>query len=171
MKHILRRSLYRVIKGCGGNGVSQYLGCSLEKFISWMEFQFYDGICWENYGSYWHIDHTIPVSSFNFENEEVVYKCYNWINLRPLKAHKNLSKSNKINMIDYLFQEIKAFKFSKLYEDATPSNSGNLLRASDTTSSEKSNEGTRVTTEPNGNNSEDDFSFSENEMDNPDLIP
>ncbi len=72
---------------------------------------------WDNQGSYWHIDHTIPISSFSFEDEEDYYKCWNWINLRPLKKEKNLIKSNNVNVMDYLLQEIKAHKFSKVFEN------------------------------------------------------
>ena len=106
---------------------------------------------WENQGSYWHLDHTIPVSLFDFEDEINLHYCYNWINLRPLRADKNLSKWNKLDFKQYLFQEIKAKYFVKLV-NATPSNCGKLLKSYSTTSSEKSFEGTRVMTEPNSNN-------------------
>jgi len=54
MKCISKRSLNRLANKNGGYGVSVYLGCSLEKFISRIEFQFYDGMNWENYGHYSH---------------------------------------------------------------------------------------------------------------------
>ena len=91
----------------------KYLGCSIEYFIKWLEFQFYDGMDWSNYGWFWHIDHTIPISAFNFENDFEIMKCFNWVNLRPLRADKNICKSNIVEMREYLFQEIKATKFLK----------------------------------------------------------
>jgi len=64
-------------------------------------------------GKYWHIDHTLPFSSFNFENEEQIQTCFNWKNLRPLRVDKNLTKGSKIIATPYLFQEIKSVYFLK----------------------------------------------------------
>ena len=66
---------------------------------------------WGNYGIHWEIDYTIPISSFNLEDEKERKKCFNWVNLRPLRKDKNRSKSNKIDYRQYLFQEIKARYF------------------------------------------------------------
>ena len=47
---------------------------------------------WDNYGK-WHIDHIIPLSSANSEDD--IYKLCNYTNLQPLWAEDNLKKSNK----------------------------------------------------------------------------
>jgi 5-methylcytosine-specific restriction endonuclease McrA len=54
---------------------------------------------WENYGSYWHIDHKIPISVFNFEKpEDYDFKrCWNLKNLQPLEKFKNMSKGNRLD--------------------------------------------------------------------------
>ena len=54
---------------------------------------------WENYGSYWHIDHKTPVAAFNYESpEDVDFKrCWALRNLQPLEATKNMSKQAKVN--------------------------------------------------------------------------
>jgi 5-methylcytosine-specific restriction endonuclease McrA len=49
-----------------------------------------------NYGSEWHIDHVIPLSKFNMEEEKDIYLAFNWRNTMPLSVKKNLSKNNKI---------------------------------------------------------------------------
>ena len=48
---------------------------------------------WDNYGK-WHIDHIIPLSSANSEDD--IYKLCHYTNLQPLWAEDNLKKSNKI---------------------------------------------------------------------------
>jgi hypothetical protein len=48
---------------------------------------------WDNYGK-WHVDHIIPLSSANTEEE--IYKLCHYTNLQPLWAEDNIKKSNKI---------------------------------------------------------------------------
>ena len=91
--------------------LDKYLGCSFEFFEVWIQFQFDQNMNWFNQGSYWHIDHVLPVSSFDFTIEQNIYICTTWINLRPLEAKENLSKHNKIDMTLYNNQLIKAEYF------------------------------------------------------------
>lgn len=115
IRQLLSKRIHSAIKKLKDNEITmKYLDCTIQKFLEWMEFQFYDGMNWDNYGFYWHLDHTLPVSSFHFETEEDIKKCFHWINLRPLRKDKNLIKHNKINIVEYLFQEIKAYKFKKI---------------------------------------------------------
>jgi len=114
LKELLSGRIHYALKELKNNKITmKYLGCTIEQFYNWIEFQFYDGMNWENQGSYWHLDHTLPVSSFNFENEEQIKTCFNWKNLRPLRADKNKSKYNKLILTEYLFQEIKSVYFLK----------------------------------------------------------
>jgi hypothetical protein len=53
---------------------------------------------WENYGSYWHVDHIHPCSLFDFSIEENRNKCFNWTNLTPLEGIENIKKSNKLDI-------------------------------------------------------------------------
>lgn len=71
------------------------IGCSPQYLKEHIEKQFKDGMSWDNYGYYgWHIDHIIPLSSANTEEE--VYQLCHYTNLQPLWAKENLSKGNKI---------------------------------------------------------------------------
>ena len=77
------------------NKTLDVIGCSLEFLKEYIEKQFILGMSWENYGRYgWHIDHIIPLSSANTEEE--VYKLCHYTNLQPLWAEDNLRKSDKI---------------------------------------------------------------------------
>ena len=97
----------------------EYLGCSIDKLERWIEYQFNENMSWENYGSYWEIDHVLPVSKFDLTNEQNIYQCFNWRNLQPLEARENIRKSNKIilNMINN--QILKAKKFENEYVKET----------------------------------------------------
>lgn len=96
-----------------GNGMRRTIkkgtknGCHWEKLIGFtvdqlkqhLEKQFMNDMTWENCGTFWHIDHIIPINAFNFEKpEDIDFKrCWALNNLQPLKAIDNLRKSAKIN--------------------------------------------------------------------------
>lgn len=72
----------------------EILGCSFEEFKLHLESQFDDKMNWDNQGSYWHLDHIIPVSSAN--NKEELYRLNHYTNFQPLFWLDNLKKSNNL---------------------------------------------------------------------------
>ena len=44
---------------------------------------------WENHGTYWDIDHVIPICKWDLNNQEEIDICFNWKNLSPLKCEIN----------------------------------------------------------------------------------
>lgn len=70
------------------------LGCSFIEFKIHLESQFDNKMTWDNYGSYWQIDHIYPISKC-FTEEEIL-KMNHYLNLRPLEALENNKKNNKI---------------------------------------------------------------------------
>lgn len=85
-----------------GSAVSD-LGCSVDELKIYLENLFYfdnktgEIMTWDNYGYYgWHIDHIIPLSSFDLTNREQFLKACHYTNLQPLWWQDNLSKGNKM---------------------------------------------------------------------------
>jgi hypothetical protein len=72
----------------------EILGCSFQEFKLHLESKFDDKMNWENQGTYWHLDHIIPISSA--ETEEDVCRLNHYTNFQPLYWEDNLKKSNKI---------------------------------------------------------------------------
>ena len=87
------------------------LGCTPIFFKNWLEHQFDSNMNWGNYGSYWHIDHVIPCSSFHILDSYEQRVCFNWKNCRPLEGKDNLLKNNKIIPLQILLQEIRVYYF------------------------------------------------------------
>lgn len=73
------------------------LGYTINELYDHLESLFEINMSWDNYGQ-WHVDHILPISSFNFTTIycEEFRKCWSLNNLQPLWASDNLSKSNKI---------------------------------------------------------------------------
>jgi len=76
------------------NKTFEIVGCSPQFLKDYLEKKFTEGMSWELMGQHIHIDHIVPLSSDN--NEEEVYKLCHHTNLQPLWAEDNLRKSNKI---------------------------------------------------------------------------
>lgn len=66
---------------------------TIEELIYHLESQFRDGMTWDNYGPFWHVDHIRPLSSFSSEK---LMDAWELSNLQPLLKQENLSKSSKI---------------------------------------------------------------------------
>lgn len=56
-----------------------------------LEKQFDENMTWDNYGTYWEIDHIIPVNTFNFitYTDSDFQICWSLANLRPLESIAN----------------------------------------------------------------------------------
>jgi hypothetical protein len=72
----------------------EILGCSFDEFKLHIESQFDENMNWENQGSYWHMDHIIPISSA--ETEEDVYRLNHYTNFQPLYWLDNIRKGDKL---------------------------------------------------------------------------
>jgi 5-methylcytosine-specific restriction endonuclease McrA len=81
-----------------GRSATSLVDWTIDQLKQHLEKQFKNGMTWENYGPYWHIDHKIPVSAFNFETpDDIDFKrCWALKNLQPLEAAKNISKGNRL---------------------------------------------------------------------------
>jgi hypothetical protein len=94
-KRYARTRIYNCLKRNKNKHAHEYLGCKPVEYLKWICFNTSD-FTLENYGQVWHIDHVIPLSKFNFENEQDRLVAFNWRNTMPLLAKENLSKNNKI---------------------------------------------------------------------------
>lgn len=96
LRHNLRTRLRMAVANnakCGS--AVRDLGCSIAELKVWLESQFHPGMTWENYGE-WHIDHRLPLASFDLTRREEVLIACNWQNLQPLWALDNLSKGARV---------------------------------------------------------------------------
>ena len=97
VSNAVRTALKKQGKSKGGSTFSA-LPYSPQDLIEHLESQFDENMNWENYGSYWEIDHIYPQSllPYNSLQHENFTKCWALSNLQPLELSENRSKSNKV---------------------------------------------------------------------------
>ncbi|MEO6583664.1 MAG: hypothetical protein ABIO05_05030 [Ferruginibacter sp.] len=71
------------------------IGCGYQEYKDYLEKQFQKGMLWDNYGTYWEIDHIRPISSFDLTNVEEQKLAFNYSNTQPLTVEENLKKHAK----------------------------------------------------------------------------
>lgn len=94
LRHNLRSRLRKTIHG-RKHGLSpvRHLGCSVDELKKHLESQWQEGMSWDNYGYYgWHIDHIIPLSTFDLTNPDDFKKACHYSNLQPLWKDDNMKK-------------------------------------------------------------------------------
>ena len=89
----------------------KYFSCDIELFTKWLKYCFTDNMTMENHGSYWHLDHVIPISLFDLTKPEEVHLCFHYLNYMPLKAKENIIKQNKIIYSQLLTHSDNIIKF------------------------------------------------------------
>ena len=110
LSEILRSKIHKQIRG-ETTSYQEWIGLPPDVFRRWLEFQFSSEMTWDNLGSYWHIDHIIPVSIFDFSLQKDKYVGFGWTNLQPLERRENQSKSAKVQLHYYFNSIITIHRF------------------------------------------------------------
>jgi len=91
----------------------ELIGCTPAFMKEWLGHQFDSKMTWENYGTYWSIDHVIPCNFFDLTDRDEQLECFNWRNCRPLECSKNMSKNDTIQPIQIHLQEIRVHYYER----------------------------------------------------------
>lgn len=170
----IAQSLRRRLRKCIGSGsiYDQLISCSSSFLLEWLNYnlQFSKTMNWQNYGSYWHLDHVIPCKHFNLTDTKQQKICFNWRNISPLEQTLNQSKMHRVDLQQLNTHNQRLIDFSKLKnievlifdpkqilaQPQIPLYNGNII-------------GKQMDESPlDGNNSEDDDSDYDSDID--DLI-
>lgn len=90
-----RSRLYKVLGQKRSKHTKDIFGCTLDELKAHLESQFEPWMSWDNWGgrlvieqnASWDVDHIIPLSSA--QSEEEIYKLNHYTNLRPLCSYVN----------------------------------------------------------------------------------
>lgn len=95
LKRLVRSRIYISLNNNKPKHTIEYLGCDSNSYIQWLQFND-SNYTLNNRGVDWHIDHVIPLSRFNLEDEYEQLIAFNWRNTTALSPQENLAKNNKI---------------------------------------------------------------------------
>ena len=98
IKKNLRHRLYLAIKRNSKRGSAvKDLGCSVEFLKEYLKLMFYGDMSWDNYGTYWEIDHIEELHTFDLTKRSELLKAVHYTNLQPLiiPDHKKKTAKNK----------------------------------------------------------------------------
>jgi hypothetical protein len=76
-----------------------YFGLDIQSFREWIEIQFTEDLNWDNFATSWQFDHIVPVAYFDFNKEEDLKLCWNFINIRVEKIELNKVRGNRIDVM------------------------------------------------------------------------
>lgn len=96
LKAGLRSRLIHAIKNNhkAGSAVKD-LGCSISELRTYLENLFQPGMTWSNWSrTGWHLDHIVPLHSFDLSDREQLLKACHYTNLQPLWAEDNIRKGS-----------------------------------------------------------------------------
>ncbi len=94
-KRSIRSRIYAAINKKKNKHSIEYLGCNSEEYLKWLEYNS-SNYTLNNRGKDWHIDHVIPLSKFNLDDENEQLFAFNWRNTTALSPKENSEKNNKI---------------------------------------------------------------------------
>ena len=98
LKRVIRTYIYLQLRKkniAKNKHTIEYIDCSATDYINYLTS--YEPSYSLEKRKDWHIDHVIPVSKFNLNNENEKYLAFNWRNTMPLSVKENLAKCNRIN--------------------------------------------------------------------------
>lgn len=118
----LRTRLGKLMKQNKTSSTFDYIGMTISEFREWLEYQFDENMNWDNYGSYWQIDHVTPCASYNLEDENEAFKCFSWENSRPLEKKENNIKSDNIDNAEINKHNGVVLKYKKFLSQKSKNN-------------------------------------------------
>ena len=116
LSEILRSKIHKMVKG-KETSYKDLIGCNSKWFNNWIEYRFDDKMNWDNLGTYWQIDHILPITQFNHNNIEESKVCFHWTNFQPLHKTENRQKSNKILLHYYYNNLVSVIRFNNKHKE------------------------------------------------------
>jgi len=83
----------------------ELIGCDIEFLKKHLESQFQPEMNWENYGTYWWIEHKKACCLYNLIDPNQQKECFHWTNLSVLPATENIIKGQEDKKMANIIQD------------------------------------------------------------------
>jgi hypothetical protein len=87
LRHAINSLIHHHLKEGKSQSSIDYLGCTIQEYKTYLEPMFTSEMNWDNYGSYWEIDHIYPLAKGG---------SFYYTNTQPLTITENRVKSDKL---------------------------------------------------------------------------
>jgi hypothetical protein len=96
---MIYKALNRQGMSRGGESFVKHLPYTLDEMKIHLETKFDENMSWNNYGSYWTLDHIIPQAALPYDSYDHpnFRKCWSLDNLQPLTVEENTKKNSFYN--------------------------------------------------------------------------
>lgn len=115
LSEIVRSKIHKMLAG-KETSYRKYIGCDVEWLKKWLSYRFDENMNWGNLGTYWAVDHVLPINQFNFSIERDRHICFHWSNLQPLEKGENIRKSDTIYLHYYFNNLVSITRFNRKYK-------------------------------------------------------
>lgn len=88
-----------VLERSPSESYAPYFGLDIETLRKWFELQFTDEITWDNFGKAWQFDHIVPATYFDYSDENDLFLCWSFINIRVEKLSLNKNREHRIDLL------------------------------------------------------------------------
>jgi len=89
----IRTRMYQALKGINKHEPTlKLLGCSIKDYKLYLESKFDENMSWDNYGTYWEIDHIKELYKFDLSQYTQQMEAFNFTNTQPLLIEENRRK-------------------------------------------------------------------------------
>lgn len=116
LRALVASRLHKALTRNKKSSTLEYLGCDINFLKQWLEFRFDENTSWDNFGSYWEIDHILPVYAFDLADEKQINICFHWTNLQPLKTSENRSKFTGLHLHYYFNNIVNVNRFNSKFD-------------------------------------------------------
>ncbi len=96
MRRLVNSALTRSLGVAKAGRTFDLIGCSPRALAVHLEAQFTPEMSWNNYGTYWEVDHKMPVKRFDLRDPVQQRQAFFFENLQPLEKIENRKKSDKV---------------------------------------------------------------------------
>ena len=89
----VRTRMYQTLKDINKHEPTlKLLGCSIKDYKLYLESKFDENMSWDNYGTYWEIDHIKELYKFDLTQYNQQMEAFNFTNTQPLTIPENRKK-------------------------------------------------------------------------------